>query len=129
VCLDTDIIVGLLKGDEDAASSVKEFQHLGEIVATTDISAYELLKGANISSKPQENLKLVRDVLSSLSILVLDLDSCEMASNIYREMKGKGQTIGEFDVLIAAIAIKSDETLVSRDKHFRLIGNLDLKTW
>ena len=127
-CADTDVIVGLLKVEEEAVSSVKEVQDGGEIVKTTAISAYELLKGSAISSKPNENLTLVGDLLTSLWILLLDRDS-SVASNIYGEMKSKGLIIGEFDILIAAIAIQNDETLISKDKHFRIVENLSLKTW
>src|SRR3990170_3634178 len=106
-CADTDVILGLLKVEEEAVSSVKEVQGGGEIVKTTAISAYELLKGSAISSKPNENLTLVGDLLTSLWILPLDRDS-SVASNIYGEMKSKGLIIGEFDILIAAIAIQND---------------------
>jgi len=129
VCLDTDILVGLLKGDKKATTIIGKLQSTGEPLKTTIITAYELLKGAMISTKPQENLITVRDLLSNLSILTLSYGSCEEASRIYSKLKTKGQTIGEFDILIAAIVIYNNEILISRDKHFQHIKNLKLQIW
>jgi len=58
-----------------------------KFLKTTIITAYELLKGAAISSKPQENLKIVKDLLSNIIILTLDYGSCEEASEIYSKLR------------------------------------------
>jgi len=129
VCLDTDILVGLLKGDAEAIASLRGLLTMGETMKTNMITAYELLKGAAVSSRPEENLIQVRELLSNLPLLTLTYGSCEVASSIHREMRDRGHVIGEFDVLIAAMAISNDETLISRDKHFRLVENLRIQVW
>ncbi|MEM2083638.1 MAG: type II toxin-antitoxin system VapC family toxin [Nitrososphaerota archaeon] len=129
MCLDTDVFIGLLKGDSKAIALINKLQSTGNSLKTTIITAYELLKGAAISSKPQENLKIVRDLLSNINILPLNYGSCEEAAEIYSSLKSKGQTIGEFDILIAAIVKYNNEYLISRDKHFKLIENLNIQTW
>lgn len=103
VCLDTDILVGLLKGDKDAIATIGMFQRMGIPLKTTIITVYELLKGAASSCKPVENLRLVRDLLSNISILNLTYGSCEKASAIYVKLRSKGHIIGEYDILIATL--------------------------
>jgi predicted nucleic acid-binding protein len=122
-------MVGILKGDEKAVALISQLQSLGETMKTTVITVYELLKGAAVSSRPQENLAVVRDIISSLTILTLNYGVCEVASQLYSKLKDRGQVISEFDILIAAISIYNDETLVSRDKHFEKIENLRHITW
>jgi len=129
VCLDTDILVGLLRGDGRAIGVIEELQRRVEPLKTTIITAYELLKGAASSSKPRENMRLVKEMLSNINILTLSYGACEEASRIYVKLRRRGITIGEFDLLIAAIAIHNDELLISRDKHFKLIEELKLETW
>jgi len=129
VCLDTDILVGLLRGDGRAIGVIEELQRRGEPLKTTIITAYELLKGAASSSKPRENMRLVKEMLSNINILTLSYGACEEASRIYVKLRRRGIIIGEFDLLIAAIAIHNDELLISRDKHFKLIEDLKLETW
>ena len=80
VCLDTDILVGLLKGDGKAIDLINKLQSRGNSLKTTIITAYELLKGAATSSKPQENLKIVRDLLFNINILPLNYVSREEAA-------------------------------------------------
>ena len=129
VCLDTDILVGLLKSENEAIEVIGKFQSGGLSLSTTIVTAYELLKGSAISARSDENLVKVKDLLSSVRVLTLDLQSCEEGSRIYSELRKKGQTIGEFDILIAAMAISNEETLVSRDSHFRFIENLKVQEW
>jgi predicted nucleic acid-binding protein len=56
VVLDTDILVALLKGNSEAIDEVRRLEKNGDPLSTTLITAYELMKGAYISSKPDENL-------------------------------------------------------------------------
>jgi predicted nucleic acid-binding protein len=127
--LDTDILVALLKGKRDANEAMQDLQEKGDETATTIISAYELLKGAYLSSKPKDNLAEVQDLLSNIHVLDLTLQACEEASVIYRDLRKTGSLIGEFDVLIAAIARTCDETIMTRDEHFTFIRGIKVTEW
>jgi tRNA(fMet)-specific endonuclease VapC len=129
-CLDTDILVALLKGDPEATAFIEKLEGEGEKLKTSAISAYELMKGALISSKPEENLKTVGGMLSSLTVLTLNRNSPEFAARIHRDLRKAGKFIGELDVLIAGICHYDEEVLVSRDGHFREIGKaLNVMSW
>jgi tRNA(fMet)-specific endonuclease VapC len=127
--LDTDILVALLKGKKEADKAMQSLQEKGDEVATTIISAYELLKGAYLSSKPKDNLAEVQELLSNMRVLDLTLQACEEASKIYQDLKQEGRLIGEFDVLIASIARTYDETIITRDEHFRFIRGIKITEW
>ncbi|MFI5449680.1 MAG: type II toxin-antitoxin system VapC family toxin [Candidatus Bathyarchaeia archaeon] len=127
--LDTDILVALLKGAPEAIEQVRALQDGGKRISTTMITAYELLKGAYISSRPDENLAKVRDSISNLQVLELSFGVAEEASKIYKELRDKGRLIGEFDILIAAMIRFYDESLVTRDEHFKSISGMKLIRW
>jgi len=127
--LDTDILVSLLKGDSDATEKIRTLEDRGEQLSTTIVTAYELLKGAYISSRSDENLVKVRDSILNLQVLDLSLVACEEAAKIYKQLKEKGELIGEFDILIAAITRSHDEMLVTRDEHFRSIKEIKIIKW
>ena len=127
--LDTDILVALLKGAPEALDTIKKLEDQGDQISTTIISAYELLKGAYISSRQQENLGKVRDAISSLKVLDLSVKACEEASKLYSSLKKTGKVIGEFDILIAAIARTHDEAIMTRDEHFKSIRGTKLLKW
>jgi tRNA(fMet)-specific endonuclease VapC len=127
VCLDTDILIGLLRGDKAAISVVKKLESIKKPLKTTIIAAHELLRGASISSGPEENIPKVKRLLSGLDVLTLNEDACEEVSKIYTGLKASGRLISEFDILIAGIVLYNNETLVSRDEHFGLVRALGLK--
>ena len=127
--LDTNILVSLLKGDPSAINTIKKLEETGVQISTTIITAYELLKGAFISSKQDANLKKVRESLANVRVLELSLGACEEASRIYKESREKGRMIGEFDILIAAIASFNDEELITRDEDFSAIRGIKITKW
>ena len=83
-------MVGLLKGEKEAFEAVRKLRSGGLPLRTTVITAYELLKGSAISVRSDENVVKVKDLLSSVEILALDLKSCEEASKIYSRLRKKG---------------------------------------
>jgi len=127
--LDTDILVALLKGEPEALEKIRTLEEKGDTISTTIITVYELLKGAYLSSKPQENLTKIRDSISTLQVLELSFNACEEASKIHRDLRKTGSMVGEFDILIAAIANTNEETIVTRDEHFELIRGTKLIKW
>jgi tRNA(fMet)-specific endonuclease VapC len=128
--LDTDIIVALLKGTPGAIQKITEVEEKGETISTTIVTVYELLKGAYLSRRFEENLAKVTDSISNMQILDLTFNVCEEAAKIYKELKNKGTMVGEFDILIAAIVRANHEEFVTRDEHFELlIPSAKLQKW
>jgi tRNA(fMet)-specific endonuclease VapC len=128
--LDTDIIVALLKGTPHAIQKITSIEEKGETISTTIVTVYELLKGAYLSRRCDENLADVSDVISSMQILDLTFNACQEAAKIYKELKNKGTMVGEFDILIAAITRANQEELVTGDEHFELlIPQSKLQKW
>jgi predicted nucleic acid-binding protein len=127
--LDTDIIIALLKGQKDANKAMQRLEENGAQIGIAIITAYELVRGAYLSSKPERNLAEVQQLLSNVEILDLTMQACEEASKIYRDLRKAGCLIGEFDVLIAAIARTHADQVMTRDEHFRLIKGITVAKW
>lgn len=119
--LDTDILIAFLRGTPDAIQKITALEEEGDPISTTIVTAYELLKGAYLSHKSEESIAKVTDAISNIQVLDLTFNACEEASKIYKTLKKKGCMVGEFDILIAAIAKTNDQTLISRDEHFELL--------
>jgi predicted nucleic acid-binding protein len=128
--LDTDLIVALLKGTPDAIQKITSIEEKGETISTTIVTVYELLKGAYLSRRCEENLAKVTDTISNMQILDLTFNACQEAAKIYKDLKNKGTMVGEFDILIAAITRTNNQDLVTRDEHFELlIPQSKLQKW
>lgn len=121
-------MIPLLKGTPEAVNRVREISNKDQVVITA-ITAYELLKGARLSSKPEENTENVKKAISNMQVLDFSQEASEEASNIFCELKESGKMISEFDILIAAIAKTNGEAILTRDLHFKFINGIDLVQW
>lgn len=119
--VDTCYLIDLMKGDPDAGEITK----LHKPLRTTSVSSAEFLYGAKKSGK-----KNVYDVsekfLRFFPVLPFDAESAVIYAEIAHALSGSGRHISTFDELIAAIAIRHDEPLVTRDQHFAAVEGLEL---
>ena len=74
--IDTNVMIPFLKGDLEAVNKVREVSNNGNVLITV-ITAYELLKGARLSSKPLENIEEVKKAISSMQILDFSSEESE----------------------------------------------------
>ena len=128
-CLDTDFLVGLLRKDESATAFAKKLGESGEGVSVTPIAVAELFTGAYLSEHP-ENVELVQDLIANLDLLAFDATAAQVAGQTIAALQKQGQPIGDFDTLIAAVAMRHNKTLVTRNvKHFQRVPNLKVVEW
>ena len=99
-------------------------------IVLCSIVVYELRHGAESSSDPaREHAKL--DVfLAPFSSLPFG-DACAgKCAEIRRALERKGETIGPHDLLIAAVALRHDLTLVTHNtREFGRLSTLRLEDW
>lgn len=69
-------------------------------------------------------------IANSSEILPLDIDTSNVASIIYQDLRQRGLLITPIDLLIAASAIHHQCVLVTANvKHFQNIPNLEYENW
>jgi tRNA(fMet)-specific endonuclease VapC len=128
-CLDTDLLVAILRGKQEAAKAAHELDQEGR-AATTSINAFELYYGANKSQQKEQNLKETKKLLVKLEIFPLDHDAVQKAAEIAVQLAEKGQPIDYRDAMIAAVAMQNDAVLLTRNAfHFQRIKGLKTKGW
>ena len=128
-CLDTDLLVAILRGKEEAWKKVAELDEERK-GGTTSINAFELFFGANKSARQNENMKEASKLVERLTVFPLDLSSSRRAAEISARLVAKGEIIDFRDAMIAGIAIENDLTLVTRNNfHFKRIKDLKLELW
>ena len=129
-CLDTDFIINLLRRLPDAETKLEELTYTGERLTTTPLNSSELYKGAYNSSQPIDEAKKVRKLIETLDVLEFSTAVSETFGKLSNELKRNGKNIGDFDLLIASIALCHGETLLTRNtKHFSQIPGLVVETY
>jgi predicted nucleic acid-binding protein len=128
-CLDSDVLVAILRGKQEARAIVKALDSEGK-GATTSVNAFEVYFGAHKSERKTENLKETAKLLERLEIFQLDLSASRKAAEISAALVAKGEAIDYRDAMIAAIALENRLTLVTRNTvHFKRIKGLKTETW
>jgi len=124
-CLDTDFIIDLLRRKPEAERKLEDLTSEGDKLTTTPLNASELYKGAYGSSRPIEEAKKVRHLLETLDILEFSKAATETFGKLSIELQRKGNEIGDFDLLIASIALTHGETLLTKnERHFSKVPGL-----
>lgn len=126
--LDTDICIYWLKGNENIEKKI-----IGkglENVFITVITECELFYGAFKSQRKEKNLTVVENLRKKIQTL----HTGEGVSHIYGKTKSdldvKGQMLDDADLLISAIALSNNATLVTNNAgHFRRVPGLRTENW
>ena len=130
ILLDTTALIDLMKSDQKVIQVIERIRSDHQMYTTT-INLYEIMRGIKLLNNPKNHLQAVRLLEQNLSILFLDADSAENASDIYVQLRKKGIEINEADNLIAGIARSNgiDKILTRNEKHFRNIEKLQVVTY
>jgi tRNA(fMet)-specific endonuclease VapC len=127
--LDSDVLSYYFSGDIRIHNKIKETINTSEKIALTIINVYEILKGLKWRKNKYKRIMFDK-FLETVSIFTIDDSVIDLATDIYADLRGNGITIGDADILIAAIVIKNDGKLVSNNlKHYKDIKKLELIDW
>lgn len=85
----------------------------------------ELYFGAYRSGRPTLKIAKLNELMQLCEIAVPDAIAAEMYGSVKHHLKEKGTPIPENDIWIAAIALKYDCPLITSDKHFSFVPELN----
>ncbi len=127
VCIDSDIIIDFLRKRRDAQEVLVMIETREGTLQTTAINSFEVFKGVTRHSNP-EKYEEVAEFLARFSVLDLTFEASQKAAEIHEVLKSQGLLVDMGDILIAAVVIANNETLLTRNtKHFERIPGLKLE--
>ncbi|MBA8667423.1 type II toxin-antitoxin system VapC family toxin [Holosporaceae bacterium 'Namur'] len=125
---DTDTVIYFIKGHDAVVEKFISFPLVQLYIS--DITCAELYYGAYNSEFPERNLRTVNGVIGNLSAVPFNTSASKVFGELKAELKKKGELIADMDLMIAAIAVAGNYTLVTNNvKHFERIKNLKLENW
>ncbi len=126
--LDTTVLVDLqreLRGAAAGRASALLEQLGDEEIATTFVTWMEFAEGYGDGERDS-----CAYFLAPFRVLWPDTDTAWQAARISRGLRARGETIGDHDAWIAALALQHGRTVVSRnDRHFRRVPGLAVRTY
>lgn len=127
-CLDSDLMIALLRGEPDALSYVQKLEADGDRIFTTLFNAQELWEGAFLRS--EREVVAVDNLLSRLTLLFPTEESARWYGATSAALSKKGKTIPPADLMIASVAVQHGVPIVTRnDAHFARITGLTVIPW
>ena len=99
----------------------------GENIFIPSVVLGELYYGFLKGSKQEHNEKKLQEIVDRLQIEIIDVnrDVARKYSLIFGSLQNKGQKIPINDVWIAASCMEVGGTLLTRDKHFKYVDQID----
>lgn len=123
--LDTNIVIAVLQGDEAVLSNLDRAPE----VFIPAIVVGELFFGAAKSERRSENTVKVERFAAGRSILPCDFQVAREYGRLRQRLREKGKPLPENDIWIAATAQCHELILVTRDRHFREVDDLQTAEW
>lgn len=124
------MLVAILRKEEDVIQRVEKEASQGTRLSTTPVNLCELYDGVYGSRNPTKELAKVDDLVNLLDILEFNMDTCRKYGEKINQVPLKHEPIGDFDLIIACIAMSHDQTLATRDvEHFRRVPGLIVQYW
>ena len=122
--LDTNIYCDFAEGLPDATDAIAIY---GQSIFIPSVVLGELFFGFMKGSRQQFNEKKLRQVVSRLKIEMIDVnpDVARKYAMIYLSLQKKGFKIPINDVWIAACCMEIGGTLLTRDKHFEWVDQIE----
>jgi tRNA(fMet)-specific endonuclease VapC len=126
--LDTNICSAHLK--RPSGLTHRFVQHGGGLYISTVVLG-ELYTWAYRRSDPQKLLSIIeKDLLPDLTVLDFDRVCAVQFGQLQSEMLRQGKVVNPVDLMIAAVALVHDLTLVTHNtKHFQAVSSLRVVDW
>jgi tRNA(fMet)-specific endonuclease VapC len=122
VALDTNRLTDLFQGDADLADRLGKCDE----VWIPLIVLAEMKAGFLGGSQQYRNESLLRTFLGkpTVGILLPARDTAEQYARLFVQLKRAGTPIPDNDLWIAALALEHDLLLITRDRHFERVPQL-----
>ena len=123
--LDTNIYCDYAEGLSDVVETMAQY---GEFLFLPSIVLGELNYGFMKGKRQQFNERKLRQIINRLKIEIIDVsaDVARKYGMIFLSLERKGAKIPINDVWIAACCMEVGGTLLTRDKHFTQVEQIDV---
>lgn len=127
--LDTNVCIAFLNGTDKQIRSRLRAED-PESVALCSVVKAELYYGARYSQHVERNIGRLASFFAAFESLSFDDDAAEIYGLIRAQLRREGRPIGGNDLLIAAIVLAADATIVTRNQdEFRRVPGLRVEAW
>jgi tRNA(fMet)-specific endonuclease VapC len=126
---DTRFLIDVLAGHPGAGGALAGLVEQRESLWMPAPVLHELMYGANLHAKPDEEARRVQDLALAVPVIPFDKAAAELAGRLEAELERDGQRPSRVDVQIAATALSRGGAVITRDKTFPRPAGLRVITY
>lgn len=126
--LDTDVLIGIVRGDQSLAAKLTEFQDFE--IGISSIVEMEFRVGlSGLAADSRKYLRATR-LLEGLRVYQFDSSAATAAANLRASLAKLGKPTGKYDLLIGAHAVALSRVLITgNSKHYANMPGLMIDNW
>ena len=127
ILFDTDTCIGLLRGYPSVLTRRKTTD---EEIAISFMTVAELYYGAEKSTNPAQNIRLVEKYLLTIRVLHTEDVILRQFGRLKSSSQRQGFVLADADLMIAATClVRCDMLITGNYKHYERISGLRLDNW
>ena len=113
-----------------SASLAAHFKTNDGRMAISDVTLFELARGAENYDEPQARLTVIDSFAARLELLPFDSRAALQSGQIRARLERDGQMIGAYNVMIAAISRSQGLVLVTNNiREFERVEGMRIEQW
>lgn len=125
--VDTDWVIHWLNGHQAIGRRLNEAKDHG--LALSVASLAELYEGVYYSTVPEENERQLLNFLRDVTVLGIDLETCQIFGKERGRLRAAGKLVADFDLVIGSTALRHNLTLFTNNRRdFELVEGLRLES-
>lgn len=127
--LDTNICIYLIK--QHPPEVLQRFQQIQiQQLHIPTVSIFELYYGIAKNNSQQRNLSALDNFIAPLTVVDFSLEAARKAASIRATLEKQGNTIGAYDIQVAAVALSLNMILLTNNTlEFERVEGLKLENW
>ncbi len=125
ILLDTNAVIALIVGHEELKKTVEGYDsHLLPVIVLG-----ELIYGAEKSAKRESNREKIGTFQSGCEVLRINEKTADIFGVARNALRAKGRPIPDNDLWIAALALEHEVPILTQDRHFDEVDQLQRVSW
>ncbi len=127
--VDTNILSLFFRGHSQVVDRFRVYLDEYDAINLSIITYYEIVSGLK-HRDAHKQLEQFLEFASQNTILPITQEAADIAAELYADLRKKGQSIDDIDLLIAGIAMANGLVMVTQNhKHFDRITELEVTDW
>jgi predicted nucleic acid-binding protein len=126
---DTNHLSAAIDDEAGVRRQIVELRRSGHRMGTCVPVLCELETGLERTQRREQNRRILSTLLQQIRIWPLEPAMAVFYAQVYHELKSRGRVLSQVDMILAAMSRSSNATLVTSDRDFAALSDVQVENW